>query len=304
MCLAIVAPTIAQRPSHMLRFRLHSVDSLGMLRAMAHAERGSLRARFDEAAELYERARPGYPARLFDDLVELAGLGPGARVLEIGCGTGQATVPLAERGCAIVAVELGPALAAVARRKLARFPAVEVVVAAFEDWPLPARRFDLVLAATAFHWLDPAIRVGKAADALRPGGALAIVATHHIAGGTEPFFAEVQACYEQWDPSTPPGLRLQTADEIPTDSDELDRSGRFEPAVLRRYEWEQAYSTAAYRELLLTYSDQRARPPEAGARLLDCIAGLMDARYGGSIRKRYLNELRVARLRARDYPPR
>src|SRR5688572_7761630 len=82
-----------------------------------------LRVTFDEDAERYDRARPGYPSAVFDDLVELAGIGPGCRVLEIGCGTGQATVPLAERGCDIVAVELGAELAAIATRNLARFPA-------------------------------------------------------------------------------------------------------------------------------------------------------------------------------------
>src|SRR5262245_17480483 len=92
---------------------------------MAETDRVRLRQTFDGAAELYEQARPGYPPGVFADLAELAEVGPGCRVLEIGCGTGQATVPLAERGCQIVAVELGAGLAAVARRKLARFPSVE-----------------------------------------------------------------------------------------------------------------------------------------------------------------------------------
>jgi len=129
-------------------------------------------------------------------------------VLEIGCGTGQATVPLAERGYRIVAVELGTDMAAVARRNLAAFDAVEVVTAAFEEWPLPGEPFDVVFSATAFHWIDPAVRVSKSADALRPGGLLATVATHHIAGGTwnEAFFADIQRCYERFDPSTPPEL--------------------------------------------------------------------------------------------------
>jgi hypothetical protein len=107
---------------------------------MAEADRARSRATFDEAAERYDRARPGYPPAVFDDLAELAGVGPGCRVLEIGCGTGQAAVPLAERGCGIVAVELGAGLAAVARRNLACFPDTRVVVAAFEDWPLPRSR--------------------------------------------------------------------------------------------------------------------------------------------------------------------
>jgi protein-L-isoaspartate O-methyltransferase len=86
-----------------------------------------LRAGFDADAEVYQRTRPVCPPALFDDLIRLAGLSPGDRVLEIAPGTGQATVPLAERGLAVTSVELGPSLAAVARRRLARFPAVEVV---------------------------------------------------------------------------------------------------------------------------------------------------------------------------------
>ena len=100
-------------------------------------------------------------------------------------------------------------------RLLARFPAVEVVTAAFEHWPLPSEPFDLVLAATAFHWIDPAVRVAKAADALRPGGWLATIATHHVAGGDESFFAEAQDCYVRWDPDTPVALSLkQNAGEL------------------------------------------------------------------------------------------
>lgn len=83
---------------------------------MGPPDRERLRATFDEAAELYDRGRPGYPEQLFDDLAELARLRPGSRVLEIGCGTGQATAPLAKRGCEVVAVELGAGMAAVARK--------------------------------------------------------------------------------------------------------------------------------------------------------------------------------------------
>jgi SAM-dependent methyltransferase len=182
----------------------------------------------------------------------------------------------------------------VARRKLARFGAVRVEVAAFEDWALPGQPFDTVLAATAFHWIDPAVRVGRCADALRDGGALATISTHHIAGGDEDFFVEVQACYERWDPATPPGLRLQSAAEIPMDASELERSGRFGPAVFHRYEWEVSYSTGDYLDLLLTYSGHRALSAELRDGLLGCIADLMESRYAGRIRKRYLSELRVA----------
>jgi len=254
-----------------------------------------LRATFNEDAERYQRARPGYPAALFDDLARMTGLGPGSRVLEIACGTGQATVPLAQRGYQIVAVELGPEMAAVARRVLAPFPNVGVITSAFESWPLPSAPFDLIVCATAFHWLDPAIRYVKCAQALRPGGALATISTHHVAGGTEPFFAEMQACYERWDPATPPGLRCEPADAIPLDTADIAASGLFEQPEFRRYEWDQPYTTASYIDVLLTYSGHRALPPDDQRGLLSCISGLIDERYGGKIVKRYLTELRVAR---------
>ncbi len=265
---------------------------------MAETDAQRLRLTFDEDAERYDRARPGYPSALFEDLAGLACIGPRCRVLEIGCGTAQATISLAERGCTIVCVELGPSLAAVARRKLARFGGVHVEVAAFEDWPLPAQPFDTVVAATAFHWIDPEVRVRKCADALRAGGALATIATHHIAGGDDALFAAVQDCYERWDPATPPGLRLSSPAEIPLDGAELDRSGRFGPAVFRRYEWDITYSTAQYLDTLLTYSGHRALAPDRRQGLLACIANLIDRDHAGHIRKRYMSELRVAYARA------
>jgi SAM-dependent methyltransferase len=254
----------------------------------------TLRETFDEAPGLYDRVRPGYPEELFDDLERLAGLRPGSRVLELGCGTGQATVSLARRGYEVVAVELGGGLADIARRKLAPFPAVSVVHCGFEAWPLPAQPFDAVFAATSFHWIDPAVRVAKSADALRPGGALAVVSTHHVAGGDEQFFVDVQRCYERWDPDTSPGSRLLAAADIRSDREELEASGRFGRTTFRRYERELTYSSQQYRDLLLTYSGHRAMEPNAQQELLSCIVRVIDERYGGKVAKRYMNELAVA----------
>jgi SAM-dependent methyltransferase len=254
----------------------------------------TLRETFDEAPELYDRVRLGYPAELFDDLERLAGLRPGSRVLELGCGTGQATGSLARRGYEVVANELGAGLADVARRKLAPFPAVTVVHSGFEAWPLPAQPFDAVFAATSFHWIDRAVRVPKSADALRPGGALAVVCTHHVAGGDEHFYVDVQRCYERWDPDTPRGSRLPAAAAIRSDSDELAASGRFRQTAFRRYEHEVTYSSQQYCDLLLSYSGHRAMEPTAQRELLSCVVRLIDERYGGQVAKRYMNELAVA----------
>jgi SAM-dependent methyltransferase len=128
--------------------------------------REPLRRTFDSAADLYDEARPEYPDELFDDLIEVSGLQPGNRLLEIGCATGKATRALMERGFSVVCVELGADLAERARRNLAGFP-VEIHVEPFEKWEGEAETFDLVYAATAWHWVDPAIRYRKAHRLLR-----------------------------------------------------------------------------------------------------------------------------------------
>lgn len=253
-----------------------------------------LRETFNEVAELYDRARPRYPRALVDELARTAGLGPNSRVLEVAPGTGQLTVPLAEFGCRVTGVELGPAMAAVARRRLREFPLADVEVADFEHWPLPPRPFDLVVCATAFHWLDPAVRLRKPADALRPGGRLAVVTTEHVAGGSTDFFAQAQRCYERWDPATPPGLRLQDESEIAMDTAEWERGGRFGNVVATRYLQDITYSADGYVDVLLTYSGHRALDEARRGGLLTCIRDLIESRHGGSVTKRYLHELIVA----------
>ncbi|MEU9454006.1 methyltransferase domain-containing protein [Streptomyces sp. NPDC048277] len=253
-----------------------------------------LRGTFDEDAELYERARPRYPPSLVEELGRVIGAAPGVRVLEIAPGTGKLTVDLARFGCAITAVELGPSLAAVARRQLAGFPAVDVVTADFEEWELPSEPFDAVVCATAFHWLDPALRVTGPARALRPGGLLAVVTTHHVAGGTEDFFAEVQECYERWDPATPPGLRQTPESGLAPDTAEFTASPHFTDVTVHGHAQEITYSTGAYLDVLLTYSNHRALPEPARNGLLADIRELIDTRYDGVVTKRYWHELITA----------
>ena len=160
-------------------------------------------------------SRPEYPEALFDDLVALAGLTPGDHLLEVGCATGKATRPLARRGYRITCVELGAELAAVARQNLAGFE-VEVVRAAFEEWRAP-HPFSLVYAATAWHWIDPAVRYQRAWQALRPGGHLAFWAAEHtFPDGGDPFFEEIQDIYDEIGEGLPPGRVRRGPASCPT----------------------------------------------------------------------------------------
>ena len=253
-----------------------------------------LRAIFDEDPELYQRARPGYPVELFDDLRE-AGVRPGARVLEIGRAPGRPRPAWWACGAQVVAVELGPGLAATLRR---RFAGVEVIVSTFEEWPPPDEPFDAVAGFTSWHWLHPALRTAKAATLLRPGGILATVTTEHVAGGTDDFFAAVQRCYETWDPATPPGLVLPASHNVPPALDEVDTSPLFElahPAASHGGHHLQHRRLSRPALYLLGAS----RPPVAHRNgLLDCIGRLIDDDFGGQVTERYLYELRLARRAA------
>ena len=132
------------------------------------------RSVFGPVATSYEDARPDYPDRVFEILRERCGLGPSTRVVEIGAGSGKATRRLLEAGAHVVAVEPSPPLAEELRARFLRGRRLDIVGAAFEDADLSPSSFDLVVAATAFHWLDPGPTLPKIVSILRPGGWLAL----------------------------------------------------------------------------------------------------------------------------------
>jgi 2-polyprenyl-3-methyl-5-hydroxy-6-metoxy-1,4-benzoquinol methylase len=198
------------------------------------------RATFDQVALLYDQARPGYPDALFDDVIAFSHIPPGGQILEIGCGTGQATLPLARRGFSIHCIDLGAELAAVAQRNLAPYPHAAVSVGAFETWPIQHGNYDLVIAATAFHWIDPAVRYQKAAHALKSSGAIALFSSTHVGTAiSADFFQAVQAVYTRIVPTMAeqfPGLAHP--DNVPTPvKDEIEHTGLFGDVTVHAYRW-------------------------------------------------------------------
>jgi SAM-dependent methyltransferase len=255
-----------------------------------------LSATFNSVPELYDRARPRYPAALYDHLAAATGSGPGARVLEIAPATGIATVELARRGYNVTAVEMGEALAAVARRNLTPFPYASVHVSRFEEWQA-AEPFDLICCATAFSWLDPDLRLDKCAAHLRPGSWLAIWDTLHVEGGTSQFFIDMQACYERWMPGTPPGLRQKRAEDIPPDTYGIDAHPAFEALTVTDFPVVVPYTTEEHIAVIQTYSGHIALDEANAQGLYACLRELIDSRYGGHIEKAYTFRLLLARRR-------
>jgi SAM-dependent methyltransferase len=263
------------------------------------ARRHRLRATFEEVPELYDRARPSYPPEVFDDLIDLAGLARGARLLEIGCGTGKATIPLAERGFEVVCVELGERLARVARSRLAAFPTVEVVNARFETWEPepPGGAFDAVVSFAAFHWIDPEVRYHKAADLLRERGSLAVAnARHVLPDARDTFWVEVQDDYDAVVPGDngPPPPHPDAVADL---SDDIERSGRFRNVGSRRYVWQLRYAADEYIAVLDTYSGHRALPDDQRERLYTRIRRRIGAQPEQAVTKSYLTTLNVAERR-------
>jgi SAM-dependent methyltransferase len=263
--------------------------------AEPNRRREELRQTFETVAALYDRVRPTYPGELFDDLT--AAFRPGGRILEIGPGTGQATLPLAERSFEIVAVELGVELAAFARKKLEGFPNVEIVSGNFEGWS-SRRDFDAVVAFTAFHWIDPALRYAKSAALLQPGGVLAVTEVSHVRlPDDDPFWVDVQHDYDAVVPS-PDNRPAPRVEEVGDLRAEIEASGLFAEVEVRRYVWQVTYSADEYIDVLRTYSPNIARDPAISNELLRRIRVRIEARDDPHLRKTYLATMNVARTTA------
>jgi len=263
-----------------------------------NSERELLRRTFDGVAGRYQEARPEYPDELYAALISLAGLRPEADVLcEVGPGSGKATLPLARRGFRITCVELGPALAAEARRNLAGFDWVTVVNADFESWrPASPEGFGLVFAATAWHWIAPDVRYRKAWELLKPGGHLAFwEAVHVVPEGGDPFFREIQDVYDEINEGIPPGSDFATPESLADSTAEIKATGLFTDVTVRRFDWEIRYTAESYIRLLDTFSGHIAMADWQRDRLYGEIRRRLAARPDGQVRRHWGTVLHVAR---------
>lgn len=248
---------------------------------------------FGEDADLYDRARPTYPAAVIDEVVTRAG-GAGARAVDAGAGTGKAATLLAERGVTGVAIEPHPAMAEVARRNLARFPRWRVDVSGFEDWRQSRGEapLDLVTSAQAWHWLRPGRRLEHARELLRPGGWLALWWNRPAPDAALTIRAALDQVYARLAPEI--GEHAHGAGNRPA----LDPIPDcwFEPPVERAVRWTRRYTTAMWLDLLRTQSDHRLLAPERRNALLAEVAAVLD-RAGGVYDHDYVCRLWLARRR-------
>jgi SAM-dependent methyltransferase len=252
--------------------------SAASARTRRHAlERSRL---FDQQAERYDRCRPRYPDAVIDAL-----LGPepsGLKVLDVGCGTGIASRPMAARGSEVLGVELAPRMA-----EIARSHGIDVEISAFEDWDAAGRSFDRVTSAQAWHWLDMLAATAKAASLLRPRGSLCLI----YSGGAHPddLADALEEVYSTVVPAGTHRLFRGYAANRSTDvragltpvRDAMAAVPDFGPATEQWFPWRRRYQRDEWLDLLLSYSEYAALEPPLRRRLFDAIRTTIDE-YGGS----------------------
>jgi GNAT superfamily N-acetyltransferase/SAM-dependent methyltransferase len=257
-----------------------------------------LRTSFDLDVANYAEARPPYPVEVFDTLTERCGLGPWTRLIEIGPGTGQATVPLLERGARIVAFELGEAMATGLRSRIAGQPCV-VHNEDFDRTKKLGRYapFDLCVSATAFHWVTASTAIPKIADHLVAGGWLALwwnvyrdlgdVAADPFSDAVRTIAARFQTRGRQ--------ESLTRANDVPARIAEITAGGRFEFVDHIVWRWDVTYSPEQARALFASFSDWNALPEPLRTQCLDDLATFVRTDLNGSVTRTFSTALYLAR---------
>jgi len=261
------------------------------------------RTHFDDIVLDYDRLRPEYPGALFEDAI--AYTGPGKKALEIGAGTGKATGPFLAAGFAVTAVEPGENMAAFLLEKY-RGENLSAVTSAFEDAPLDDDSYDLIYAASAFHWVDANLGCPKVFRLLKHGGALALMRYNVNPAGNGALGEEIRALYDrhyfsfyesrkwlreetEFDYWSPAGIKRGYGFEG------MGAYG-FADITKKQYDTIRSFGAEEYIAWLGTMSDHRSLP-EGNRNAL--FAGIKDAinRHGGQYRMSIMFQLYMGRKR-------
>jgi SAM-dependent methyltransferase len=263
------------------------------------AFRDEQRLAFGSVAELYDRARPSYPPAAIDDVIAHAGLQDGDTVLEVGAGTGKATVLLAQRGLGVVALEPSAEMALVARDRCGSLGRVRVVETEFERWQA-TDVFPALVSVQAWHWIAPGIRYERAHAALGPGATLAAVWT--FPDWTTCSLAEaLRGAYRAAAPQLSADFPMHPASEPTRLADdwvqEIESSSLFNGPVVKAHAWTQAYTSAEYVELLQTHQDHILLAAPQRRRLLAAITDAIERHGHGTLTMPFVTRVCLATRR-------
>jgi trans-aconitate methyltransferase len=243
----------------------------------------TLSRQFDDVAQLYDEVRPRYPEEIVEHIIAFAALSACSHIFEVGCGTGQITLPFAKRGYTMLAIDRGEQLAALAAQHCRCYPHVRVVACALEHWRDVAATYDLFLSAQALHWIDPQYGLARAAELLQAGGSIALVWTADRSQGSA-FWQATEPIYNKYNPVASRGNT--TGSDIAIYRHALRTSQEFIGLQEVRQSWAKRYSGQEYLKLLWTFSDHRTLPEPNRSRLFAEISRVI-TQMGGYVVRDY-----------------
>lgn len=211
---------------------------------------------FNSIAELYDEVRPSYPDKLISDIIDNTKINSESRLLEIGPGTGKATIKLAEKGFKIHGVELSENMAKLLREKCTNYPKVEVEVASFEKWqPKNDEKYQVIYCAQAFHWIDKALSYKKCNELLEEGGYLALFWYQPVAEKSE-LKEEIDSIISKYESKSKTNSEEEHSASQLTEmrKKELESSGFFKDVKVFEYIIEKSMNAAEYIKVINSYS--------------------------------------------------
>lgn len=248
--------------------------------------RKELGATFDTEASKYDKMRPGYADELFQAIFEYVKIGEGSRVVEVGSGSGQATLPVLKTGCELTSVEYGENFSRILMEKFGGYKGFKVITGKFEDVGLEDDAYDLVFSATAFHWVPEEIGYPKVYSALKSGGAFARFANRPRNSQNAPeLAAEIDALYEEYYNKAydiKSGTKKWFTEEKAKEISQIPAKYGFTDITYKLFYRERVFTAEEYIQLLGTYSDHIAIEETIRNDFFSKIAAAIN-RHGGKI---------------------
>jgi SAM-dependent methyltransferase len=239
---------------------------------------------FGVDAERYDRTRPRYPDALIERIIAAS---PGPALVDVGCGTGTAAWQFEAAGCTVLGVEPDARMA-----EFARCSGLEVEVSTFEAWEPAGREFDVVVAGTAWHWVDPVAGAAKAAQVLRPGGRLAPF--HHVFQTPPELAGALARAYREVAPDSPFNRSSESSRSalnlyqplFAKIADGIREAGGFSEPEQWQFDWERTYTRDEWLDQLPTLGSLTQLPSEKVTYVLAEVGAAIDA-IGGSFTMSY-----------------
>lgn len=253
---------------------------------------------FDTVADVYEKFRPGYVDALYQTIFEYKPTDDTSRVIEIGIGGGQATLPFLQTGCELTAVDCGENFCARCREKYKEYPNFSAIAKKFEDVTLENDTYDLIYSASAFHWISEEVGYKKVYDMLKVGGAFARFANHPYRDKGKPdlsaemdrIYADYYYKYHNKEPESP----VEYTERQALDRAFIAKKYGFADIQCRLFYRTRTFSAKEYVLLLGTYSDHIVIEKNVRNRFFSEIENAINC-HGGEITVYDTIDLQLAR---------